>query len=57
MAWELPWRNGLKMSDALTEEALTDASLDEAIQFIRSGNPFAQHTWGWDMGRFIDWRL
>ena len=45
------------MSDVVaTEEALTDATVDEVLQFMRTANPFAQHTWGWDMGRFIDWR-
>ncbi len=40
----------------LHEEALSDANLDEAIGFMRSANPFAQHVWGWDTGRFIDFR-
>ena len=45
------------MSDVIAaEEALTDATADEVLQFMRTSNPFAQHTWGWDMGRFIDWR-
>ena len=33
----------------------SDAS-DEAIAFMSDANPFAQETWGWDTGRFIDWR-
>ncbi len=41
---------------ALREEALTDETLDEVIQFIRDSNPASQHTWGWDTGRFVDWR-
>lgn len=41
---------------ALHEEALTGDGVDEVIQFVRDANPFAQHTWGWDTGRFIDWR-
>jgi ribosomal protein S18 acetylase RimI-like enzyme len=40
----------------MTPEPLTDAHLDEAIDFLRSANPFAEHTWGWETGRFIDWR-
>lgn len=35
---------------------LTDDVVDEALAFVRSANPFAQHTWGWDAGRFIDFR-
>ncbi len=35
---------------------LTDDHLDEAVAFMRDANPFAQHTWGWDTGRFVDWR-
>ncbi len=35
---------------------LTDAALDAAVEFAKSANPFAQHTWGWDAGRFIDFR-
>ena len=42
---------------SLTIEALTDDSLDEVIAFIRESNPFAQKTWGWDTGRFMDWRF
>ena len=40
----------------LAEAALTDGNLDAVIAFLRDANPFAQHTWGWDTGRFIDWR-
>mgnify|MGYP001814203493 FL=1 len=40
----------------LHAEGITDAVLDEAIAFVRSANPFAQYTWGWNTGRFIDWR-
>ena len=40
----------------LSEEPLADETLNEVIQFIRDSNPFSQHVWGWDMGRFIDWR-
>lgn len=39
-----------------TYEPLTAASLDAAVAFMREANPFAQLTWGWDTGRFIDWR-
>ncbi|MFW2339594.1 MAG: GNAT family N-acetyltransferase [Acidimicrobiia bacterium] len=35
---------------------MTDGDLDDAIRFIRSANPFAEHTWGWETGRFLDWR-
>lgn len=41
---------------ALSGEPLTDHNLDEVIAFFRAANPFAQHTWGWDTGRFMDWR-
>jgi len=37
-------------------QTLTDDSLDAAVRFMRDANPFAQRTWGWDTGRFIDWR-
>jgi ribosomal protein S18 acetylase RimI-like enzyme len=37
-------------------EPLTDQTLDEAVSFMRAANPFAQLTWGWDTGRFIDFR-
>ncbi|MDJ0954241.1 MAG: GNAT family N-acetyltransferase [Acidimicrobiia bacterium] len=40
----------------LHEEGLSDANLDEAIGFMRASNPFAQWVWGWDTGRFIDFR-
>jgi len=43
-------------SEDFETEPLTDDVLAEAIGFIRSANPFAQHTWGWDAGRFIDFR-
>jgi len=29
---------------------VTDDVLGESIEFIRSANPFCQHTWGWDAG-------
>ncbi len=41
---------------SLTEEGLSEDNLAEAIEFIRAANPFAQHVWGWDTGRFIDFR-
>lgn len=41
---------------ALRGEALNDHNLDEVVSFFRVSNPFAQHTWGWDTGRFMDWR-
>ena len=40
----------------MREEALTDRSLNEVFAFMRRSNPFAQMTWGWDTGRFVDWR-
>ena len=40
----------------LRHEPLTDETLDEAVAFVRKSNPFAQHAWGWDIGRFVDWR-
>jgi hypothetical protein len=42
---------------SLTIEPLTNNNLDEVIAFIRESNPFAQKTWGWDTGRFMDWRF
>ncbi len=41
---------------ALHEEGLTDDALAEAIAFMRAANPFSQHVWGWDTGRFVDFR-
>jgi ribosomal protein S18 acetylase RimI-like enzyme len=35
---------------------LADENLEEAIGFLRGANPFSQRTWGWDTGRFIDFR-
>ena len=40
----------------ITTQPLTDEHLDDAIRFLRSANPFAEHTWGWETGRFLDWR-
>jgi ribosomal protein S18 acetylase RimI-like enzyme len=40
----------------LDERPLTDAIVNEVIVFLRTANPFAQITWGWDTGRFMDWR-
>lgn len=37
-------------------ESLTNDNLDEVIAFVRTSNPFSQKTWGWDTGRFMDWR-
>lgn len=39
----------------LVEETLSLGNLDEVVDFFRDANPFAQHTWGWDTGRFVDW--
>ncbi|NNF70370.1 MAG: GNAT family N-acetyltransferase [Acidimicrobiia bacterium] len=39
-----------------TFEPISDDQLDEVIGFLRAANPFAEHTWGWETGRFIDWR-
>jgi len=41
---------------SITTQPLTDEHLDDAILFLRSANPFAEHTWGWETGRFLDWR-
>lgn len=30
--------------------------LDQVVSFMRAANPFAEHTWGWETGRFIDFR-
>ena len=40
----------------LHPEGITDAALQEAIEFLSRSNPFALHTWSWETGRFIDWR-
>ncbi len=40
----------------LIEEPLTDDNLAEVLAFVRASNPTAQQTWGWDGGRFVDWR-
>ncbi len=41
---------------ALSEEPLSDDNLAEVLAFVRAANPTAQQTWGWDGGRFVDWR-
>ncbi len=38
------------------DEGLTGDNLAAAIEFVRAANPFAQHVWGWDTGRFVDFR-
>ena len=40
----------------LIEGPLTDDNLSEVLEFVRASNPTAQQTWGWDGGRFVDWR-
>ena len=40
----------------LTQEPLTDDNLSDVLEFVRAANPTAQQTWGWDGGRFVDWR-
>jgi hypothetical protein len=40
----------------LRDESLTGDNLAEALAFMRASNPFAQKVWGWDTGRFVDWR-
>ena len=40
----------------LVQESLSDDTLDEVVAFVRRSNPFSQRTWGWDTGRFLDWR-
>lgn len=47
---------GAELGRDFVTARLTDDVLDEAVQFIRSANPFAQQTWGWDAGRFVDCR-
>lgn len=39
----------------LADEALTSGNIVEVVEFFRRSNPFAERTWGWDTGRFIDW--
>jgi hypothetical protein len=58
----VPWRNtgrnpaDYRVAMPLTQEALTDGNLANVVAFFRNSNPFAQKTWGWDTGRFVDWR-
>jgi ribosomal protein S18 acetylase RimI-like enzyme len=40
----------------LDDEPLTGENLDAVVAFARRSNPFAQRNWGWDAGRFMDWR-
>ena len=40
----------------LVEEPLTNECLTEVLEFVRDSNPTAQEIWGWDAGRFVDWR-
>jgi len=39
----------------LVDEPLNLANLPQVVDFFRAANPFAQKTWGWDTGRFVDW--
>lgn len=39
----------------LVEETLNLGNLEEVVGFFRDANPFAQKTWAWDTGRFVDW--
>lgn len=41
---------------SVISEPFSNEQLDEIIQFVRDANPFSQKTWGWETGRFIDWR-
>ena len=41
---------------SLDTTPLSDDVLDEVIAFSRAANPFAEYTWGWETGRFVDWR-
>jgi ribosomal protein S18 acetylase RimI-like enzyme len=47
---------GYRYYIVLTSEPLTDDNLTGVFEFVRGCNPFAQPTWGWDTGRFVDWR-
>ena len=40
----------------ITSHAFSDECVDEVVQFVRDANPFSQKTWGWETGRFADWR-
>lgn len=40
----------------VTTEPLIDELLDDGMQFLRLANPFVESMWGWDTGRFVDWR-
>ncbi|NND02739.1 MAG: GNAT family N-acetyltransferase [Acidimicrobiia bacterium] len=40
----------------ITISPMTDSDIDDAVGFVQSANPFLEHTWGWETGRFIDWR-
>ncbi|MDX2378950.1 MAG: GNAT family N-acetyltransferase [Acidimicrobiia bacterium] len=46
----------VERTGAFDAAPLTDDALEESIEFMKSANPFCQHTWGWDTGRFIDFR-
>jgi hypothetical protein len=51
-----PRLGGIMDCMPLQDGALSNDNLDEVTTFIRRSNPFAQKTWGWDTGRFMDWR-
>ena len=40
----------------ITTQPMIDDQLNDAMQFLRSANPFVAQTWGWDTGRLVDWR-
>lgn len=47
---------GVLQTPRMRTEPLTDDVLAEAVAFVKAANPFAKHTWGWDAGRFVDFR-
>ncbi|NNC73995.1 MAG: GNAT family N-acetyltransferase [Acidimicrobiia bacterium] len=42
--------------DPVKPAPLTDDVLVEALAFVKAANPFVEYTWGWETGRFIDFR-
>ena len=46
----------MKGIDGVHTAPLTDDALDEAMAFMKVASPFSQYAWGWDTGRFVDFR-
>ncbi|MCG8570393.1 MAG: GNAT family N-acetyltransferase [Spirochaetes bacterium] len=41
---------------SLIYKKLNDQNLDEVIDFIKNISPVSEKIWGWEAGRFVDWR-